>query len=127
MFIHDDFNFMIGNIDRDVVGEDAILECKTASPFSAGKWKDGIPEYYEIQCLHYLAVTGAFKCYLACLVFGRELIIREINRDEETLKNLIRIEQGFWENYVLSKQLPPPDGSDAAAYAIKTIYPGFPL
>lgn len=122
VFQHDKYDWMIANIDRDVIGEDAILECKTASPFTAGKWKDGIPESYEIQCHHYMAVTGAAKCYLACLVLGQDFIIREILRDEEVIRNLISIELNFWENYVLKRQLPPPDGSDAAADAIKIIY-----
>ncbi len=46
--------FMIADVDRLVVGEDAGLECKTASAYSADKWKDGeIPLHYVIQCMHY--------------------------------------------------------------------------
>ena len=33
---------MMANVDRLVVGENAGLECKTASAYSADKWKDGI-------------------------------------------------------------------------------------
>ncbi|MCM1128212.1 MAG: YqaJ viral recombinase family protein, partial [Lachnospiraceae bacterium] len=43
--------FMLADVDRLVVGEDAGLECKTASAYSADKWKDGeIPAHYLIQC-----------------------------------------------------------------------------
>ena len=42
---HPDHDFMMANVDRLVVGENAGLECKTASAYSADKWKDGhIPE-----------------------------------------------------------------------------------
>ncbi len=46
--------FMVADVDRLVVGEDAGLECKTASAYSAGQWKDGnIPLHYILQCMHY--------------------------------------------------------------------------
>ena len=51
--------FMIADVDRLVVGEDAGLECKTASAYNADKWADGnIPLHYVMQCYHYMAVTG---------------------------------------------------------------------
>lgn len=72
---HPDHDFMMANVDRLVVGENAGLECKTASAYSADKWKDGhIPESYEIQCHHYMAVTGADAWYIACVVLGKEFI-----------------------------------------------------
>lgn len=122
MFQHDEYDFILANIDRDVVGEDAILECKTASVYSTSKWKNGVPEHYEIQCHHYMAVTGAKKCYLACLILNKELVIREIDRDEEVIQNLITIEKEFWESHVLKNQMPAPDGSDAATDAIEVLY-----
>lgn len=46
--------FMIADVDRLVIGEDAGLECKTASAYNADKWKDGdIPLPYIMQCYHY--------------------------------------------------------------------------
>ncbi len=57
---------MITDVDRLVVGEDAGLECKTASDYNADKWKDGeIPPHYLIQCCHYMAVTGKSAWYIA--------------------------------------------------------------
>ena len=39
--------FMIADVDRLVIGEDAGLECKTASAYNADKWSDGdIPLHY---------------------------------------------------------------------------------
>ena len=51
--------YMLADVDRLIVGEDAGLECKTASAYSADKWADGnIPLHYLMQCYHYIAVTG---------------------------------------------------------------------
>ena len=35
-----EYPFMVANIDRKVVGENAILECKTANQYLASEWKD---------------------------------------------------------------------------------------
>ena len=61
MFCHEEYPFMLADVDRMVVGENAGLECKTANLFMADKWKDGnIPESYLIQCLHYM--DGISRC-----------------------------------------------------------------
>lgn len=104
--------FMIADIDRMVVGENAGLECKTASPFMAGHWKDGeIPPHYLIQCCHYMSVCNADAWYLAVLVYGREFKYYRIERDEGMVSDLIRIERDFWEGNVQRRALPEPDGS----------------
>ena len=33
MMVHDDYNFMVANIDREIVGENALLECKTTGSY----------------------------------------------------------------------------------------------
>ena len=51
--------FMIADVDRLVVKEDAGLECKTVSAYNADKWENGkTPLHYLMQCYHYMAVTG---------------------------------------------------------------------
>lgn len=120
---HDKHAWMLADIDREIVGENALLECKTANAYSSDKWADGkIPESYELQCHHYMAVTGAEKVYIACLIMGIEFVVREIERDEEVIANLISIEEDFWFNHVVEKRMPPPDGSDAAGNAIREMY-----
>ena len=58
-------SFMIADVDRLLVGQDAGLECKTASAYGYDQWKDGqVPTHYLIQCLHYMAVTGKREWYL---------------------------------------------------------------
>lgn len=79
MMASKEFPFLLADIDREVVGENAILECKTTSPYAKDKWADGaIPINYELQCHHYMMVTGAEKCYIACLIFSTDFIIRRL-------------------------------------------------
>lgn len=82
IFQNEENPFMLADFDRLIVGQRAGLECKTVSPYSADKWSDGnIPLHYQMQVQHYLAVSG-FDCwYLAAVIFGKEFLIRKIERD----------------------------------------------
>lgn len=123
IFYNEDYTFMIADVDRMIVGENAGLECKTVSPFMAEHWKDNkIPLSYQMQCYHYMAVTGADTWYIAALVYGREFIWHKIERDEEIIQSLIQIEKDFWENYVLKRILPSPDGSKVSDEVIAEYY-----
>lgn len=106
--------FMIADIDRLVVGEDAGLECKTVSAYNADKWEDGnIPLHYIMQCYHYMAVTGRRTWYIAAVILGRDFIYRKLVWEDDLIKQLIIMEENFWNNYVVKGIIPPPDGSKA--------------
>lgn len=125
MYAHKKYPFMIADVDRLIVGQDKVigLECKTASPYSSDKWKDGnIPAHYLAQCYHYMAVLDAECWYLAVVIYGKEFKWIKIERDEEIINNLIQIEKNFWENNVLAGVLPDPDGSDAANEFINSYF-----
>ena len=124
MLQHPEYPFMTANIDRWVVGENAGLECKTTSVLNRAKFSQGeFPPSYYVQCMHYMAVTGAERWYLAVLVLNKAFHIFEIERDEAEIEALITAEKYFWENHVL-KQIPPaPDGSEATTEVIKQLFP----
>ena len=123
MFYNEEYPFMLADVDRMVVGENAGLECKTASPYMTEQWENGkIPLSYQIQCLHYMAVCNADVWYIAVLIYGREFKYYRIERDEEMIADLIRIEEDFWQNYVLKRQIPSPDGSKLADSVIAEYY-----
>lgn len=106
--------FMIADIDRLVAGEDAGLECKTASAYSADRWKDGsIPLHYVIQCYHYMAVTKKRAWYIAAVILGKEFVYRKLEWDDSLISGIIAAEEYFWKNYVEKGIMPPPDGSKA--------------
>jgi len=114
---------MMANIDREVLGESAGLECKTTSVMNLKKFKNGeYPAAYYCQCMHYLAVTGWDRWYLAVLVLNQGFYVYEIERDEEEIQSLIRQEADFWA-LVESRTPPPVDGSEATKRAIEAMNP----
>ena len=123
IYFNPEHPFMLANVDRLLVGQNAGLECKTASAYSADKWAEGkIPAHYEIQCHHYMAVTGADAWYIACVILGKGFVYQKIDRDEEIISNLIQIEKEFWYENVLQRKMPGPDGSKAADGIISQYY-----
>lgn len=119
-----EYPFMLANVDRTVVGENAGLEIKTAGVRQYRKWKDDeIPDAYYCQCLHYMAVTGADYWYIAVLLGGNEAKWKRIERNEEDIQHLIMAETDFWK-LVETKTPPPVDGSDSCAAALSAQYKG---
>ena len=114
---------MLADFDRLIVGQRAGLECKTVSAYSADKWKNGsIPLHYQLQVQHYLAVSG-FDCwYIAALILGKEFIIHKIERDEELIQYLTKIEERFWNEHVVKRIMPEPDGSKQCSEIINSMY-----
>lgn len=88
------------DIDRRVVGENAILECKTTNSFPVMKMfgRNEYPAQWYCQMTHYLAVTGADKAYLAVLIGGSEFRIFELERNDMEIDALMRIEERFWQH-----------------------------
>ncbi|HHQ0856191.1 TPA: YqaJ viral recombinase family protein [Listeria innocua] len=120
MYQHPEHDFMLANVDRFVVGEDAILECKTASAYLAKEWEaDEVPATYLVQIQHYLAVTGKSKAYVAVLIGGNKFIWKEIERDDELINQIIAFELDFWETNVKGHVAPALDGSSAAEKYLK--------
>lgn len=123
MYVNDQHPFMMANVDRLVIGERAGLECKTASPYSSDRWKDGnIPEWYYLQCQHYIKTLEMEGWYLAVLIFGKGFQYTYIERDEEMLQYLVSIEKDFWENHVQAGVMPSPDGSKGADELIQKYF-----
>lgn len=104
---HPNYPFLGANLDREVVGEDAILECKTASAWKAKEWKDEeIPQEYIIQVMHYLAVTGKKYGYIAVLIGNQDFKWKMIERDERMIADMVKREVSFWNDFVVPKIMP---------------------
>lgn len=119
---HKEYSFMVANIDRKVVGENSILECKTANQYLANEWQDDeVPASYLLQVQHYLFVTGAEVGYIAVLIGGQKFVWKEVQRDEELIEVIIEAEKEFWK-MVQDKTPPALDGSSAAEKYLKERY-----
>lgn len=121
-YFNSDYPFAIANIDREIVGEDAGLEIKTTDSMSLKKFKNGeYPANYYCQCVHYMAVTGKQRWYLAVLIGNKEFKWFTIDRDDAEISALMAAEAEFWE---LVKTDTPPgvDGTQATTEALKAVY-----
>ena len=121
--------FMIANIDRRIVGEKRGLEVKNVDRFVANMgWgaagTDEVPEYYLLQCQHYMSVTGYPEWTLVALIGGNELRIYNIKRNDQLIADLVRICGEFWQG-VLDGVPPELDyNAPSVTNTIKRIYPG---
>ena len=121
---HKDYPWMLANLDREVAGSNdvQILECKTAGINGAKLWRDGVPEYVQLQVMHQLAVTGQDAADVAVLVGGNELRIFRLLRDDVLIERLTTLEQDFW-RHVEEDIAPPADASESAERALRSLYP----
>jgi len=122
---HPTIPFMLANLDREIVGarDVSILECKTAGEFGVRLWREGVPEYVQLQVQHQLAVTGKQAAHVAVLLCGQALEVFRIERDDGLIARLIELEARFW-HYVETDTPPPADGSESADRALRHLYPG---
>lgn len=106
--IHPKYDFIRANLDRRVVGEDAVFEAKTASGWKAREWLgEDIPIEYILQVQHQLAVTGKKHGYIGCLIGGnQEFVWKPVVRDEGMIRKIIETEVNFWNNFVLTGSMP---------------------
>lgn len=123
VFEHPLHPFLRANIDRDVVGENAILECKTANSFLSKEWDgDEIPLSYLCQVQHYMSVLNRECAYIAVLIGGQKFIWKKINRDQELIDMITERLVEFWEDFVLTGLEPQIDGSEATTNFLKEHY-----
>lgn len=121
---HPQYEWMLANVDRMIVGQEAGLECKTTGEYMKDEWKDDeVPAPYLLQVQHYMAVTGFKEWWFAVLVGGNKFIYKKVERDDELIEQLIQIERDFWENHVLKNVPPEMDGSAASTALLNRMYP----
>lgn len=115
------YEFMLANVDRLVVGEDAGLECKTANGFKASEWDgDNLPDSYYCQCQWYMAITGFPKWYIACLIGGNHFVWKEIPRNDEFIADMRTQAIVFWNN-LQADVAPEVDGSESTSQTVDKI------
>lgn len=120
---NDKYPWAIANCDRMIVGEDAGLECKFTDSINLKKYKGGeYPERFYAQCVHYLAVTGKKRWYLAVLIGNKEFKWFCIERDEEEIAALMGEEEKM--SVCIKTNTPPAvDGTDSTSKALGKVFP----
>lgn len=108
--VHPQYPFIACNLDRRVVGEAAVLQCKIAGANAAfgdewGEGPDEVPQRYLVQVQHEMLVTGLRKAYLAVLLASTQFKIYEIFADDIIAEVLVRAHSDFW-NHVEANEPP---------------------
>lgn len=121
-----EFPWQYAHLDFRVLGEPTrIIECKTA--FNDNGWgEDGstdIPVHYWCQVQHEMAVTGADTCDVAVLFGHRDFRVYPIPRDPDFVVKLTLAEEEFWTLYVVPKEPPPVDHTEAATRFLNKRHP----
>lgn len=95
---HPEHPWMATSLDRRVVGQNALVEIKTAR-HPSDEWGTPdtaeIPAHYLVQCMHEMACTGADVCYVAVLFAGSDPRRYIVPRDEALIADLIALESEF--------------------------------
>jgi len=122
--VHPEYPFILGNIDREIVGDErgpGILEIKTKGAYV--NWHgDEIPPYYMSQVQHYLGVYGYQWAGFAVLDLGtRKVTHFDIERDDKQIVKIIDEEKKFWE-LVEKKIQPEVDNSKACGEFLREHY-----
>ena len=111
-------DFLIANLDGALkdkeTGDYGVLEIKTTSIWNKKDWEDDvIPQYYYAQVQHYLMLTGYKFAYIAVLIGGQLYKEFKIERSEEDINLIKNKATEFYQENLLKKIPPMPDGSDA--------------
>lgn len=116
VFEHSKYPFLRANIDRDIVGENAVLECKTANQYLANEWdEDEIPIQYICQVQHYMNVLNLDYVYFAVLIGGQKFIWKKMERDQELIDMITEKLVEFWTENVEKVIEPAIDGLKATS------------
>lgn len=116
VFEHSKYPFLRANIDRDIVGENAVLECKTANQYLANEWDDDeIPIQYICQVQHYMNVLNLDYVYFAVLIGGQKFVWKKMERDQELIDMITEKLVEFWTENVEKGIEPAIDGLKATS------------
>ena len=113
---NENYPYLLGHIDRRIVGKKEGLECKTANWRMAAKFGDAgtddVPPYYLLQCVVYMMLTGYNVWYLAADL-GGDFRIYRIEYDQELANHVANTTKEWWERHIINDEAPP--ATDPAA------------
>ncbi len=105
--IDKDYEFMASNVNRKIIGENSILDCKVINGIDQiDICNKEFSRKYMLQAQHDMKVKKVDKCYIAMLINGERFILKEIKRDESLISKIVKVEEKFWNNYIEKKIQP---------------------
>jgi putative phage-type endonuclease len=103
----------IANLDG-AIGEDGVLEIKTANAFSEA-WDNGVPAYYQAQVQWYMGVTDTDFAYVAVLIGGNDYREYRIDRDNAFIARAFDAADKFWSDFENDSPPAPQNTKEAGA------------
>lgn len=102
--IDKDYEFMASNVNRKIIGENSILDCKVINGIDEiDICSEEFSKKFVLQAQHDMKVKKADKSYIAILINGEKFILREVKRDESLISKIVKVEEKFWNNYIEKK------------------------
>lgn len=109
---HKRLPFMLCNLDRVIIGQKKIVECKSASGFMRGHWgetgTDEAPIEYLLQVQHQMACSEYEDSDIAALIDIDDYRIYATPRNEKVIAKIEDACEKFWIENVLADVPPPP-------------------
>jgi len=116
---HAKYPWMVATPDLAVFGQRRLGQIKIVGHWMAHHWTEGVPDYVEVQVQHEMEVADADVCDVIAIIGGTDFRIFEVERDRELGADLVEVCRSFWEKYVVTNEMPDPDGSAIADAALK--------
>lgn len=122
-YFKDDKPFLHANIDRKIIGENALLECKTTGAHNKAQWEgDNVPASYLLQVQHYLNVLDYDYAYIAVIIGNFDFQYKRIERDQELIDLVEERATKFWLENVKQGIPPEIDGSTSTKESLDQLY-----
>jgi putative phage-type endonuclease len=109
---HKKFPFMLCNLDRVIIGQRKIVECKSSTGFMRAAWglsgSDEAPIHYILQVQHQMACTGYEEADIAALIDIDDYRIFPTPRNDKVIQKIEDSCERFWLDHVLADIPPAP-------------------
>lgn len=109
---HKRLPFMLCNLDRVIIGQRRIVECKSSTGFMRAAWglsgSDEAPIHYILQVQHQLACTGYEEADIAALIDIDDYRIFPTPRNDKIIQKIEDSCERFWLDHVLADVPPAP-------------------
>lgn len=107
---HKKYPFMLCNLDRVIIGQRRIVECKSSTGFLRSIWgetgSDEAPIYYMLQVQHQIACADYDDADIAALIDIDDYRIFKQPRNEKVIAKIEESCERFWIENVLADKAP---------------------
>jgi len=113
-FVHPDYPFIVGHIDRTIVGEQRIAEIKCPSVAAYRKMqRDGLPESMVLQMQGYLGLSGYTSGeWIVFCADQMDIAHFTVDFDEAIYNAAIKATVELWTKHILPGIPPPAEKAD---------------